>query len=64
MIWEYERGYFVVVRITNVECVRLRDNNPVTPVEHFLSGTVMPGLYNPILGDVYTLPLVGERIVP
>ena len=64
MIREYKRGHFAVVCVSNVECVGFGDNNPVSPVKHFLSGTVMPGLYNPILGYVYTLSLVGKRIVP
>ena len=64
MIREHKGGNFVVVRISDVECIGFGDNNPVTPVEHVLSGTVMPSLYNPILGYGYTLSLVGKRIIP
>jgi hypothetical protein len=64
MIWEQKRGYFVAVCISDIECIRLGDNDPVTPVKHFSNDTVMPSLYNPILRQVDALSLVGKRIVP
>ena len=33
-------------------------------VEHLLSDTIVPGLYNPVLSYADILSIVGERIVP
>lgn len=64
MIWKYKGGYLVAVCISNVECIRFRDDDSVALVEHLLSSTVMPGLYDPLFRYVYILSFVGEGIVP
>lgn len=33
-------------------------------VEHVLRDAIMPRLDDPVLGDVYTLLFVGERVIP
>ena len=33
-------------------------------IEYILSDTIMPGLYNPVLGYADVLSFVGERIIP
>jgi hypothetical protein len=64
IVRECERHDLIVLRIFDAECIGLRDNGPVIPVEHFLGDTVIPALYNPLFGYIYILLLVVDRIVP